>query len=176
MFLDPNGQPRPVVNSKGRRRKPGTKTLAQVLRCNDEEFVDFIGKCLVWDPERRIKPQAAMRHPFVTAGRRPKPPPSVTKSTLSTSSLTGGRRKEVTETPKKSLIGAPTPLTARTSRTTTSGNPTTPSTSSQPNTIGSARSYRVSQPQGLTSYHSSRTLNGFAVSFFLNLLRARFYP
>ena len=40
LFFETNGQPRPVVNSKGRRRRPGTKTLAQVLRCDDELFVD----------------------------------------------------------------------------------------------------------------------------------------
>ncbi|RDB21185.1 hypothetical protein Hypma_011360 [Hypsizygus marmoreus] len=166
LFFDPNGAPRAVINSKGRRRRPGTKTLAQVLRCNDDEFVDFISKCLVWDPERRIKPQAAMRHPFVTAGRRPKPPPSTTKATLSSSNLMSSRSKQLTETPKKSLISAPTPLTARSSRTTVAaGGPTTPSNSSHASTLGSSsRSYRASQSQGLSSYHSSRTLNGFATT------------
>ncbi|KAF9001996.1 hypothetical protein BDQ17DRAFT_1281080 [Cyathus striatus] len=159
LFFDTNGAPRVVVNSKGRRRRPGTKTLAQVLRCNDEEFVDFISKCLVWDPERRIKPQAAMRHPFITAGRRPKAP-QTTKSTPSSSSL-GGSRKHITETPKKSLISAPTPLTARSSRTTINGVPTTPSTSHSSTLGSSSRSYRTSQPASLASYSSSRTLSSF---------------
>ncbi|KAJ7684810.1 CMGC/DYRK/DYRK2 protein kinase [Mycena polygramma] len=164
LFFDPNGAPRAVINSKGRRRRPGTKTLAQVLKCNDEEFIDFISKCLVWDPERRIKPQAAMRHPFVTAGKRPKPPPASTapKATLSSSALGSSRVKQVLETPKKSLISAPTPLTARTTRTT--GAPTTPSNSSQPSTLGSSRSYRTTQAQSLSTYHSSRTLNGIATT------------
>ncbi|CAE6495482.1 unnamed protein product [Rhizoctonia solani] len=96
LFFESNGQPRPVVNSKGRRRRPGSKTLAQVLRCDDELFVDFIAKCLIWDPERRIKPQPALRHPFITAGRRPKitsPAPGVssrhlfTPSSLATSTM-----------------------------------------------------------------------------------------
>ncbi|KAJ6500330.1 hypothetical protein C8R45DRAFT_977294 [Mycena sanguinolenta] len=167
LFFDPNGAPRAVINSKGRRRRPGTKTLAQVLRCNDEDFVDFIAKCLVWDPERRIKPQAALRHPFVTAGKRPKPPPpSVTpKATLSSSTLgSSSRVKQVLETPKKSLISAPTPLTARTTRTTGNGAPTTPSSSSQPSTLGSSRSYRTTQGQSLSAYHSSRTLNGITTA------------
>lgn len=162
LFFDTNGAPRAVINSKGRRRRPGTKSLSQVLRCNDEEFVDFISKCLVWDPERRIKPQAAMRHPFVTAGRRLKPPPSAGKA--SSSSLTGNRSKQLAETPKKSLIGAPTPLTARSSRTATNGGPTTPS-NSHASTMGSSRSYRTSQAHlGLGSLSSSRTLSGFASS------------
>ncbi|KAK0441175.1 uncharacterized protein EV420DRAFT_1623060 [Desarmillaria tabescens] len=163
LFFDPSGAPRLVVNSKGRRRRPGSKTLAQVLRCNDDDFVDFISKCLVWDPERRIKPASALRHPFVTGGRRPKVLTSTSKSTLSTPSLSG-RRKDTTETPKKSLISAPTPLTARSSRTTGSNAaPPTPSSSSHASTLGTSRSYRASQPQSLSSYHSSRTLNGYAI-------------
>jgi dual specificity tyrosine-phosphorylation-regulated kinase 2/3/4 len=53
IFFDSMGAPRPVVNSKGRRRRPGAKTLAQVLKCDDEDFVDFIEKCLTFDPDRR---------------------------------------------------------------------------------------------------------------------------
>ncbi|CAK5264049.1 unnamed protein product, partial [Mycena citricolor] len=114
LFFDPNGAPRVVVNSKGRRRRPGTKTLAQVLRCTDEDFIDFIAKCLIWDPERRIKPQAALRHPFVVAGKRPRPlaTPAATlragsSSNLAASTLGSSRTKHVMETPKKSLISAP---------------------------------------------------------------------
>ncbi|THU99372.1 hypothetical protein K435DRAFT_827726 [Dendrothele bispora CBS 962.96] len=162
LFFEPNGSPRVVINSKGRRRRPGTKTLAQVLRCNDEDFIDFIAKCLVWDPEKRIKPQAAMRHPFITAGRRPKLPPSTSKSTLSSSTLSSRKKSDVTETPKKSLISAPTPLTARSARTTGNGVPTTPSSSTHNSTLSStSRSYRSSQAHSLSSHHSSRTLNGY---------------
>lgn len=157
---DPSGAPRPVVNSKGRRRRPGTKSLQQVLRCNDEDFVDFIAKCLVWDPERRIKPQAALRHPFVTGGRRPKTPPT-SKANASSSSLS--TRSKIASTPKKSQISAPTPLTARSSRTN-GGVPTTPSSSSNhASTLGSSRSYRT-QAQVSSSYGSSRTLSGYVVS------------
>ncbi|KAA1476191.1 hypothetical protein DENSPDRAFT_843097 [Dentipellis sp. KUC8613] len=165
LFFDSTGAPRPVVNSKGRRRRPGTKTLAQVLRCDDELFVDFIAKCLVWDPERRIKPQNAMRHPFITAGKRGKltsPAHGTAKSLLSSASNLSTRNKP-TETPKKSQISAPTPLTARMSRTN-NALPTTPSNSISMHSLGSARSYRTSQSQATSSYHSSRTLNGFATT------------
>ncbi|KAJ7197540.1 hypothetical protein GGX14DRAFT_667709 [Mycena pura] len=165
LFFDPNGVPQVVINSKGRRRRPGTKSLAQVLRCNDENFVDFISKYLLWDPERRIKPQAALRHPFLTAGKRPKAPGSTTpKATLSSSTLGSSRTmaKQLMKTPKKSLISAPTALTARTTRTTGNGVLTTPSNSSQRSTFGSSRSYRTTQSQSLATYHSSRTLNGIA--------------
>ncbi|TCD60316.1 hypothetical protein EIP91_010354 [Steccherinum ochraceum] len=166
LFFDTTGAPRPVVNSKGRRRRPGTKTLAQVLRCDDELFLDFIAKCLVWDPERRLKPQAALRHSFVTASRRSKitsPTPSSTARSLLTSttnSFTSSRSKQVLETPKKSLISAPTPLTARSTRVA-AGNtvPNTPSSSGMSHTTlgSSSRSYRASQSQSV-SYQSSRTM------------------
>ncbi|SPO39012.1 related to putative dual specificity protein kinase pom1 [Pseudozyma flocculosa] len=70
LFFDSTGAPRPVVNSRGKRRRPGSKTLAQALKCNDDLFVDFVAKCLIWDPERRIKPDPAMRHPWIQQGRR----------------------------------------------------------------------------------------------------------
>lgn len=164
LFFDTNGVPRPVINSKGRRRRPGSKSLAQVLRCNDEEFIDFIAKCLVWDPERRIKPQAAMRHPFITAGKRKaiQQQLAATRSTPSSSSLSS--RSKVTETPKKSMIGAPTALTARTPRSGTNGVPVTPSSSSHASSFtSSSRSYRASQVQSLSSsLHSSRVINGYS--------------
>lgn len=163
--------PRTVINSKGRRRRPGTKTLQQVLRCNDDEFVDFVAKCLVWDPERRMKPQAALRHPFVSGGRKTRLHPSITtKSSIVSSSSLSSRTKSILETPKKSLISAPTPLTARTSRTTTvvtNGGPPTPGASHAQSLVSSSatasRSYRTSQSQILNSLNSSRTLNGYAV-------------
>lgn len=154
-----------MTNSKGRRRRPGSRTLAQALKCNDEEFVDFIAKCLVWDPERRMKPQTAMRHPFVLAGRRRLVNTAASaRSTPSSSSLSGSRPK-LTDTPKKSLISAPTPLTARTTRAAVNGVSSTPSTTHS-STLGSAsRSYRTSQNQSISSsYHSSRTLSGYVVS------------
>ncbi|OAX43805.1 hypothetical protein K503DRAFT_707752 [Rhizopogon vinicolor AM-OR11-026] len=165
LFFDNNGAPRPVVNSKGRRRRPGTKTLAQVLRCQDDDFVDFIARCLIWDPERRMKPQAALQHNFLRAGRRSKmgtPLPATAKALLSSSTLTSSRTTKVTETPKKSQIGAPTPLTARSSRTTTNGVPPTPIHTT---TAGSSsRTYRSGQSHALSSQYSSRTLSGIATT------------
>jgi len=160
LFFDTSGSPRPVVNSKGRRRRPGTKTLAQVLRCDDELFVDFISKCLMWDPERRIKPQPALRHPFLLAGKRSKPlntAQAAARSILASTSSSTSARHKVPETPKKSQIGAPVPLSARSSRTIV---PSTPSTSHSTLTA-SARSYRTSQP---ISHYSSRTLSGYVSS------------
>jgi dual specificity tyrosine-phosphorylation-regulated kinase 2/3/4 len=135
--------------------------------------VDFISKCLVWNPERRLKPQAAFRHPYIAGGKRSKvtSPQLVTQAssskTLLNSASTGfsGNRtsKQLTETPKKSLISAPTPLTARSNRVSSGAVvPSTPSSNSGSlhTTLGSSRSYRASQTQSLSyhSSHSSRTM------------------
>lgn len=66
LFFDSLGKPRLTVSSKGRRRKPSSKTLQQVLKCDDEPFLDFLTKCLRWDPDRRMKPDEAIRHEFLT--------------------------------------------------------------------------------------------------------------
>lgn len=164
--LDSTGGPRPVVNSKGRRRRAGTKTLAQVLRCDDELFVDFVSKCLSWDPERRLKPQSALRHPFITAGKKAKilnntsPPSSRERNHMSTSSLLSVGKMKASETPKKSQISAPTPLAARSARTTQL--PSTPLGSLSHVMQSPAKSYRSPQ----SGYQSSRSMNGFVVSSF----------
>ncbi|KAK3068631.1 serine/threonine protein kinase, CMGC, dual-specificity [Teratosphaeriaceae sp. CCFEE 6253] len=66
LFFDSVGKPRVTVSSKGRRRRPSSKTLQQALKTDDEAFVDFVARCLRWDPERRMKPSEAVGHPFVT--------------------------------------------------------------------------------------------------------------
>jgi len=33
--------------------------------CEDPLFVDFIRRCLEWDPNTRLTPSAALRHPWL---------------------------------------------------------------------------------------------------------------
>lgn len=75
LFFDSMGKPRLTVSSKGRRRRPSSKTLQQVLKCDDEAFIDFLTRCLRWDPERRLKPEEAIRHEFITGQKPPAPIP-----------------------------------------------------------------------------------------------------
>ena len=70
LFFDSLGKPRVTVSSKGRRRRPSSKTLQQALKCDDEAFLDFISRCLRWDPDRRLKPEEALNHDFVTGGKK----------------------------------------------------------------------------------------------------------
>jgi dual specificity tyrosine-phosphorylation-regulated kinase 2/3/4 len=73
LFFDSMGKPRVTVSSKGRRRRPSSKTLQQALKCDDDAFLDFIRRCLRWDPERRLKPDEAMQHEFVVGIKRTAP-------------------------------------------------------------------------------------------------------
>ncbi|EGC47810.1 dual specificity tyrosine-phosphorylation regulated kinase [Histoplasma capsulatum var. duboisii H88] len=66
LFFDSLGKPRLTVSSKGRRRRPSSKDLRQVLKCDDDAFLDFITRCLRWDPTRRLTPNDALNHEFIT--------------------------------------------------------------------------------------------------------------
>ena len=68
MFFDSAGAPRIVPNSRGKKRRPGTKDLGTVLNCSDKGFVDFLKGCLRWDPRTRFKPEDAIQHEWVLEG------------------------------------------------------------------------------------------------------------
>ncbi|KAF7586823.1 hypothetical protein BBP40_008263 [Aspergillus hancockii] len=78
LFFDSLGKPRLTVSSKGRRRRPSSKELRQALKCDDEAFLDFISRCLRWDPARRLSPHDALRHEFVTGLKMPSRPRTYT--------------------------------------------------------------------------------------------------
>lgn len=46
------------------RGQPGTRKLLPF--CDDIDFKDFIKKCLVWDPTKRLTPIGALSHPWLT--------------------------------------------------------------------------------------------------------------
>ncbi|CAG9121659.1 unnamed protein product [Plutella xylostella] len=66
LFFDSKGSPRSVTNSKGRKRRPSTRSLAAAVRSDDPAFMHFLHRCLEWDPKRRITPTEATRHEFIT--------------------------------------------------------------------------------------------------------------
>ncbi|KAI9261492.1 kinase-like domain-containing protein [Phascolomyces articulosus] len=90
LFFDSNGHARIIPNSRGKKRRPGTKSVMQALRCHDRLFVDFIERCLRWDPDRRMRPHEALRHEWI---KRAVP------MTVSTSGTTQHRSKHLS-TPK----------------------------------------------------------------------------
>lgn len=70
-FFDSKGNPKIVPNSRGKRRIPGSKDLARVLRCDDPLFVSFIAACLRWDPDTRLTPDEGLQHAWVVQATVP---------------------------------------------------------------------------------------------------------
>ena len=44
---------------------PGSVTIGQVIKSNDEVLIDFLAKCLEWDPKKRITASDALKHPWM---------------------------------------------------------------------------------------------------------------
>lgn len=56
------------------RGPPGSKDLHRALKgCDDPWFIDFIERCLEWDPDNRMTPALALRHTWLRR-RLPRPP------------------------------------------------------------------------------------------------------
>ena len=53
MFFDSSLQPRIVANSRGKKRRPGSRDLSTALRCTDAPFLSFLEGCLRWDSTHR---------------------------------------------------------------------------------------------------------------------------
>ncbi|XP_067090726.1 dual specificity tyrosine-phosphorylation-regulated kinase 4 [Osmerus mordax] len=75
LFFDSKSNPRNITNSKGRKRRPNSKDLASVLKTNDAQFLDFLQRCLSWDPVKRMTPDEAMQHEWILESRLIKPRP-----------------------------------------------------------------------------------------------------
>lgn len=68
VFFNEDSSPILEANSKGVITTPGSSNLCKVLKTKDFIFVDFLEKCLEWDPEKRITPAQAINHPFISQG------------------------------------------------------------------------------------------------------------
>ncbi|GAA5993038.1 hypothetical protein JCM5350_004909 [Sporobolomyces pararoseus] len=163
LFFDSTGAPRPVVNSKGRRRRPGSKTLAQVLKTDDELFIDFIAKCLTWDPDRRLKPDPAMRHPWITQTRASIPPsippPRASRSSAlptSTSSRFNSVSTSGTASSASATTNISTPLKKQPQPASTSTAPLPRTRTFSTSTIGSSGATRLGSKASLGLPPSSR--------------------
>lgn len=68
LFFDSVGNPCIYVSSKNAKRYPGTKSLKRAIKTNDDVLVDFLTKCLEWDPKHRLAPYHGLYHDFITGG------------------------------------------------------------------------------------------------------------
>lgn len=164
LFFDSTGSPRPYVSAKGKRRRPATKTLGQALKCGDELFLDFLARCLIWDPERRIKPEAALRHAWIRSGGVGTHLPSASHSSGSSTQKVIGVTNAHVRQPSLSLrssYGTGTGALAASSSSLSSSSATTTAHSSQaaPRTAraslltstAGARTTAASQQVGITA-------------------------
>jgi dual specificity tyrosine-phosphorylation-regulated kinase 2/3/4 len=69
----PGGDYEPIMlkNSRDKLRKPGGKPLSLLLGDEDLDFLDFVKKCLEWDPDQRMTPDEALRHIWILKGLPP---------------------------------------------------------------------------------------------------------
>lgn len=65
LFFEEDLRPKIITNSRGKKRIPGAKSVEQVLKCTDPIFIDFIQRCLEWDPAKRLTPDDALRHEWI---------------------------------------------------------------------------------------------------------------
>jgi dual specificity tyrosine-phosphorylation-regulated kinase 2/3/4 len=64
-FFNASGEPNVVPDSKGTTRTPMSRSLSRMLNSQDELFLDFVRRCLVWNPTDRLTPEAALRHSWI---------------------------------------------------------------------------------------------------------------
>lgn len=67
-FFEDNLDPRPTLNSKGKARRYGSKTVESVLKCKDKDFCSFVKLCLEWDPKQRLRASEGLLHNWIIGG------------------------------------------------------------------------------------------------------------
>ena len=65
IFFDDDFKPFFRQNEDGSIFKPGSKKIKDLLKDAPENFIDFINKCLLWNPFDRLTPDRALLHPFI---------------------------------------------------------------------------------------------------------------
>ena len=66
-----NGDGTLINTKKSKSMIPGNKILYNILGAENKTFIDFIQKCLQWDPEKRLTPKEALEHPWIKSDNPP---------------------------------------------------------------------------------------------------------
>ncbi|XP_038176404.1 dual specificity tyrosine-phosphorylation-regulated kinase 4 [Arvicola amphibius] len=75
IFFDSKGLPKNITNNRGEKRYPDSKDLTMVLKTYDSSFLDFLRRCLVWEPSMRMTPDQALKHAWIHEPRKLKTRP-----------------------------------------------------------------------------------------------------
>uniref|UniRef100_A0A8C2M7X2 Dual specificity tyrosine-phosphorylation-regulated kinase 4 n=1 Tax=Cricetulus griseus TaxID=10029 RepID=A0A8C2M7X2_CRIGR len=97
IFFDSKGLPKNITNNRGEKRYPDSKDLTMVLKTYDSSFLDFLRRCLVWEPSLRMTPDQALKHAWIHEPRKLKirPRPQILrKSSLCTSEISKDKAEE----------------------------------------------------------------------------------
>lgn len=70
LFFDLSQNPIIKPNTRGKLRFPATKTLAEIIRCSDPFFIDFLNRTIDWNPGTRLTPDEAMRHAWIAESQQ----------------------------------------------------------------------------------------------------------
>lgn len=97
------------ISRRGKLRgPPGSMDLKRALKgCDDPLFLDFIQRCLEWDPEARMTPVQALRHAWLRR-RLPRPPGEKSDQSsagISRTGSTGGPRTPKAQPQQQSSFG-----------------------------------------------------------------------
>ncbi|XP_074125319.1 dual specificity tyrosine-phosphorylation-regulated kinase 4 isoform X2 [Sminthopsis crassicaudata] len=124
-FFDSKGFPKNITNNRGKKRYPDSKDLTTVLKTYDTSFLDFLKKCLIWDPALRMTPDQALKHVWIQESRNLKGR-SKTQNVKKASLCYLAEKKEKTQQQVRSgKTGEKTSgieITADTSKSGTTGN------------------------------------------------------
>ncbi|ELR54827.1 Dual specificity tyrosine-phosphorylation-regulated kinase 4 [Bos mutus] len=72
---DSKGFPKNITNNRGKKRYPDSKDLTVLLKTCDTSFLDFLRRCLVWEPSLRMTPDQALKHAWIHEPRNLKARP-----------------------------------------------------------------------------------------------------
>jgi len=107
LFFDSKGHPRSITNSKGRKRHPTSKDLGNAIKTNDPLFLDFLRRCLEWDPTKRMNPEDALQHAWILEGKQTKRSSSRRQAPSNTAVVNTNDRHCASKTTDLSRIAAP---------------------------------------------------------------------
>lgn len=144
------------VSRRGKfRGPPGSKFLKDALKgCEDLLFLDFIKRCLQWDPERRMTPSKALRHAWLRR-RLPRPPDQLDKGADPSPACPSGCPMSSTGMPAPTSGSSVSRSSAKSSQPLVSSSVVVPSTSGNCNAPATLACCRLSSTLN-SSRHSQQ--------------------
>jgi len=70
VFFDHENRLKVVADSKGRVKKPSSKSIAERLRGAEPGFISLVENCLMWEPTCRLTPQQALMSDWIQDSRK----------------------------------------------------------------------------------------------------------